>query len=672
MKCIEIIKETNKRCTTQASYNYHTEKKPKYCKAHMPDATMICVKGQNLCIKCQQKNAEFGKKGGQRLHCKGCKEEGDLNLRCRYCQDKDCQKRASYAKLNERPEFCFTHKKPGMINVDHALCQKEGCNAIALYNFEGQKGQKYCGKHKDPKMTMVYKKQKCIVCKKTEASYNFKDEKKALYCDNDKKDGMINILRKECHVTGCRTVPSYNYKGNTKPVSCKKHIKPGMVDVVTIPCLEVGCKTQPNFNYDGEKKGVYCGKHKKTDMINVKTKKCFCGATSPHYNLPGLKTRKYCVKCKKDGMIDVSGKFCQHSGCPAKALFNFPGQEVKFCFRHTDKGMINLRSRKCLDPKCSENKTPTTASYGFPGNTPERCSVHKDDGMVYSPKQKCIHQECKNKEFAIYGKDSMNPKYCETHAPEGYISVINHPCKGCNMLDILDKEGYCVTCNPESFATRRLAKQRDVIAWLNVNGHGDYRSIDECTSELLECKENKNYGYRPDILYDMGSYFIIVEIDETQHSSEQYRLCETPRMVNIQQALALPTIFIRYNPDNYKINGVSIETNKTTRLATLANWIKHAKENVPKEALQVAYLFYDEYNNLNNEYQVIDILSVAKLLASSAPQPIIKRPAPSLRKISTQPTIEKVDDQTVLVPPKIVFKWKQLKKIDSQEFIHPT
>ena len=57
---------------------------------------------------------------------------------------------------------------------------------------------------------------------------------------------------------------------------------------------------------------------------------------------------------------------------------------------------------------------------------------------------------------------------------------------------------------------------------------------------------------RPDVLMDFLTHSIIIEVDETQHSSEEYCACENKRMMQIFQDLgSRPVVFIRFNPDKY-------------------------------------------------------------------------------------------------------------------------
>jgi hypothetical protein len=63
---------------------------------------------------------------------------------------------------------------------------------------------------------------------------------------------------------------------------------------------------------------------------------------------------------------------------------------------------------------------------------------------------------------------------------------------------------------------------------------------------------------RPDLLLDLGYQVIIVEIDENQHIDYDCS-CENKRLMELSQDLDhRPIVFIRFNPDDYKKDGLNI------------------------------------------------------------------------------------------------------------------
>ena len=103
---------------------------------------------------------------------------------------------------------------------------------------------------------------------------------------------------------------------------------------------------------------------------------------------------------------------------------------------------------------------------------------------------------------------------------------------------------------------------------------------------------------RPDfqILYDDEHYKIIVEVDERQHNNHNYSLeTERSREVTLQKKFNIPCIFIRYNPDSFKLNGKTVRTYAKERHKVLISRIKYYMDNPPTEYLQKEFLFYSEW-----------------------------------------------------------------------------
>ncbi len=72
-------------------------------------------------------------------------------------------------------------------------------------------------------------------------------------------------------------------------------------------------------------------------------------------------------------------------------------------------------------------------------------------------------------------------------------------------------------------------------------------------------------------------------------------------MINISQSLGMPTVFIRYNPDNYRVDGKLVKPSDILRLGKLKEWIKHvmkmSADDIKKAGfLSVVHLFFNEYD----------------------------------------------------------------------------
>jgi hypothetical protein len=116
---------------------------------------------------------------------------------------------------------------------------------------------------------------------------------------------------------------------------------------------------------------------------------------------------------------------------------------------------------------------------------------------------------------------------------------------------------------------------------------------------------------RPDLLLDMGSHIIIVEIDENKHTDYDCS-CEHKRLMELSQDLQhRPIVFIRFNPDNYteqngklikscwklnKLGVMQITKNKQKeweeRIDTLKEQIQYWIDNPTEKTIEIIELFY--------------------------------------------------------------------------------
>jgi len=159
-------------------------------------------------------------------------------------------------------------------------------------------------------------------------------------------------------------------------------------------------------------------------------------------------------------------------------------------------------------------------------------------------------------------------------------------------------------CDPNRFNTFRLAKQTRVKQHLNATTIAGYKyvSYDRVIDDGVCGKE------RPDFLFEAWSHYVVLEVDENQHKDRQ-ELCECTRMVNISQGLGMPTVFVRYNPDEYYVfpDGGRRKVNPahSRRMKALDLRLKMVLFTVPTSYCSVTSLFFDGYDETKPDYQVI-------------------------------------------------------------------
>ena len=488
--------------------------------------------------RCQHcpKQPSFNYEGESPKYCAEHKEEGMGDVRSKRCQHKGCLTHPNFNYEGETtPKYCAEHKEEGMINVKHKNCQHERCKTRPSFGYKGLK-PKYCSKHKEEGMIDVVRNRWCNQegCS-TYPIFNYEGEVIPKYCVKHKEEGMVDVINRRCQYEGCSTHPNFNYEGEMNPKYCVKHKEEGMINVISNRCQYEGCLTQPSFNYEGELP-KYCVEHKEEGMTDVKSKRCQYEGCSrqPTFNYEGERP-KYCAEHKEEGMIDVKSKRCQYEGCSRQPTFNYEGERPKYCAEHKEEGMVSVLDRRCQQENCK-----TSATYGLLGNSPHHCAKHAEKRIeIFKPTRRC--SVCN--ELATYGDEY--PVRCETHSIPDDVTFEISRCSKCGLQAIINRKGVCYCCDEEKHV--RLAKQNETVAYLRAQ-NVPIESVDRII--------DSNCGYeRPDIVINSnnGSFKIVVEVDEHQHKHGNYQeLCECVRMKNVAEIFFLPTLYIRFNPDEYK------------------------------------------------------------------------------------------------------------------------
>ena len=406
---------------------------------------------------------------------------------------------------------------------------------------------------------------------KTESSFNFKGMPRK-YCFKHKEKDMINVKDFTCILDCCIKPAYYNYKGLKDKLYCFEHKLENMVDVKNKLCHHIGCQKQPIFNYKNKKEVLYCYEHKNPDMVDVKHRICIADSCSnrARYNCFGNKPI-YCINHKLENMIDIDAKKCKFEGCLKHPCYNyFNKKNVLYCGEHKLINMVNIVSKKCKFENC--NKKP---SFNYDGEKEWLyCLTHKLDGMINITIYKCKTPLCHTK---------ANPNY----------------------------DNYCLRCYTYIYPDRKnlknyKTKEQTVINYVKTT----FTDLTIITDKINPDGCSKK---RPDILIDLGYQIIIIEIDENQHKAYDIT-CENKRIMEISQDNQhRPIIFIRFNPDSYKLNGVKVKSCwKLSKLGILMldktmqieweNRLSQLKEeigfwinpnNISNKTIHNVYLFYD-------------------------------------------------------------------------------
>ena len=337
-------------------------------------------------------------------------------------------------------------------------------------------------------------------------------------------------------------------------------------------CEECGIRAIFNFKNQKNSGGIRCKQHMILGMIDIKSPKCIiCKVKQPSFNFEGETKATHCKECSEPTMIDIKS------------------------------------------PKCDKKDCKTSACFGYINQIKTRCSRHKLLLMFTKTKVCCQEKNCK--EISEYGINE--PTHCFEHRKDYELCLIGKKCIQC----LRNNECYCLSyCRPCQIDQnlKYIIKKKETITLSYLDKHIKHGTI-PIDDRIIDGSCVKR---RPDRLYDCGIYYLVVEVDENQHISKSYykgcifdtKTQEIRRMIQIHEALnmgTVPCVFIRFNPDNFKVKGKKQKFNMQKRLDVLVKWVNYClnlkeTEFVDGNQIIIKYLFYDDYDETNIKFDTIN------------------------------------------------------------------
>lgn len=220
------------------------------------------------------------------------------------------------------------------------------------------------------------------------------------------------------------------------------------------------------------------------------------------------------------------------------------------------------------------------SSYGIVGLKPSHCSTHKTEDMINLKHARC--ELCNRQASYGYRKDNIRLR-CRQHTydPLEYLKLYKCVVPQCDRRIKKNKTGLCSKCfilgNRTSFESIYYDSQteRDVAFFLTDSFPNHYLYWNRKITDY-DCK------YRPDFMYDLPDYSILIEVDQHKHVGYTH---ENERIESIQQHIGKPIHVIRWNPDD-------TSTTFKFKLDVLKIDIDRCLTNIPIDMVSVSYLFY--------------------------------------------------------------------------------
>ncbi len=315
-------------------------------------------------------------------------------------------------------------------------------------------------------------------------------------------------------------------------------------------CQYDDCLKRPTYGLEW-KKATHCKEHASDNMFDVKNKRClYDGCLKlPTFGLEWGKAT-HCKEHASNNMFDVKNKRCQYDDCLKHPTYGLEWKKATHCKEHASDEMIDVISKRCQYDDCL--KRP---NYGLDWKKATHCKEHASDEMIDVKNKRCQYDDCLKR--PIYGLEWKKATHCKEHASDEMIDVKNKRCEFplCDTTANPKYSSYCARCyfylNPNDPRIRNY-KTKEHAFMIPLSEQYPEMVLDSVVRG--GCSKR-----RPDGLLDCLTHSIIIEIDEGQHIGYD-SLCNNRRNMELFTDLGnRPVIFIRLNPDSYKINGKRIK-----------------------------------------------------------------------------------------------------------------
>jgi hypothetical protein len=133
--------------------------------------------------------------------------------------------------------YCKNHKLPGMVDVNHKICDYENCKKIAAYNYIGLITSLYCKEHKQ--IVLIIKNKLCDYPKCSKIACVGLLWKTKSHCTAHKDANDYKINHPKCVINKCSDKPVYSNNTNY-PSRCLNHKLDSDIYVTEQPCKNCG------------------------------------------------------------------------------------------------------------------------------------------------------------------------------------------------------------------------------------------------------------------------------------------------------------------------------------------------------------------------------------------------------------------------------------------------
>lgn len=348
------------------------------------------------------------------------------------------------------------------------------------------------------------------------------------------------------------------------------------------------CGKRPCFGMEWQRP-THCFKCKTDEMTDVVHAKCtICKEKRPFYGKEWGKPT-HCAKCNTDKLKDVVTKRCVQCE-ETMPCYGLVWKKPTHCEACATPEMTNVKDNKC--EVCKKKQ----ASCGLVWRKPTHCADCVTDGMTDVINKRCEHPLCQK--HATFGLEINKKTHCFDHKTDKMFRACRTGfCKNCNLtrVDASNYDGLCATCFTFKFPddprkARTHNKELKVRQFIDEN-FKDFIHDKPLITGGCDCSVRRRIDHRCLI----GNTLIAIETDEFQHRKYDEK-DEEARYNDLMMGLSCKYIFIRFNPDKYKVNGNTKNPQIQHRLPSLKReiekQIKRAQNEENTDLVEITYLYY--------------------------------------------------------------------------------
>jgi len=318
---------------------------------------------------------------------------------------------------------------------------------------------------------------------------------------------------------------------------------------------------------------IWDGKELKCEHNKIRSQCIQCNGTGICEH---KKRRTRCIDCNGTGICEHKKRRSACVDCNGSQICEHKKQKSK-CVDCEGKGICIHQKRRSICIECDGS--------GICEHKRRRSQCKECNGTNI-----CEHQKHKSCCKICGGSALCESSWCSTRAIKKY-------------------EGYCLSCfvnNPENAGKTVVrnykTKERHVVTYIQQN----FPEYDWIHDKKINGGCSKR---RPDLMLDLLTHVIVVEVDENQHKYYD-SICNNMRTMQLSQDNAhRPSVFIRFNPDGYTKEGEKVPS--CFYLNSLGVCVVSKKQtNQWKLRLEELEKTIEKYLVFNEEYKTVERINL--------------------------------------------------------------